>query len=143
MLMSCGIFVQFFKCEILKPGKFVSFIANCILCIEGGIKRWVRNNRKDDDGFKYLRNWLIFVVTVASWIHYVSNGRRINSISGNILTKIIILWPPNRACTCKMAFSSLVIQITILCNRTRNEHFAYLKEAAQFNLAAVTFNDGR
>jgi hypothetical protein len=46
--------------------------------------------RKDDDGFEYLRNWLIFVVTVASWIFYVSNGRKINSLSGNILTKIII-----------------------------------------------------
>jgi hypothetical protein len=53
-------------------GKFVSFIASCTLCIavgaEGGIKNWVRNNRNDDDGFEYLRNWLIFVVTVASRI---------------------------------------------------------------------------
>jgi hypothetical protein len=32
---------------------------------------------------------LIFVVTVASWILYVANGRKINSLSGNILTKII------------------------------------------------------
>jgi hypothetical protein len=60
MTMPCGIFVQFLKCEILMSGKFVSFIASCTLCIavevEGGIKRGVRNNRKDDDGFEYLRN---------------------------------------------------------------------------------------
>jgi hypothetical protein len=62
MSMSCGIFVQFFKCEILMLGKFVSFIASCALCIaieaEGVIKRQVRirNNREDDDGFEYLRN---------------------------------------------------------------------------------------
>jgi hypothetical protein len=31
--MSCGIFVQCFKCEILTLGKFVSFIASCTLCI--------------------------------------------------------------------------------------------------------------
>jgi hypothetical protein len=34
------------------------------LCIavgaEGGIKRCLRNNRKDDDGFEYLRNWFDF-----------------------------------------------------------------------------------
>jgi hypothetical protein len=28
-------------------------------------------------------------VTVASWILYVAKGRKINSLSGNILTKII------------------------------------------------------
>jgi hypothetical protein len=33
---------------------------------------------------------LIFVVTVASWILYVGNERKINSLPGNILTKIII-----------------------------------------------------
>jgi hypothetical protein len=70
MSVSCGIFVQFFKCKILMSGKFVSFIASCTLCIavetEGGIKRFVRNNRNDDDDFEYLRNWLIFVVTVVS-----------------------------------------------------------------------------
>jgi hypothetical protein len=48
------------------------------------------NNRKDDDGYEYLKNWLIFVVTIASWILYVVNGRNINSLSGNILRKIII-----------------------------------------------------
>jgi hypothetical protein len=57
---------------------FVSFIASYTLCIavgaEGGIKRWFRNNRNDDDGFEYLRNWLI------------ANGRKINSLSGNFLT---------------------------------------------------------
>jgi hypothetical protein len=31
--MSCGIFVQFFLCEISMLGKFVSFIASCTLCI--------------------------------------------------------------------------------------------------------------
>jgi hypothetical protein len=31
--MSCGIFVQFFKCEILMLDKFVSFIASCTLYI--------------------------------------------------------------------------------------------------------------
>jgi hypothetical protein len=65
MSVSCGIFVQFFKCKILMSGKFVSFFASCTLCItvgaEEGIKRWVRNNRNDDDGFEYLRNRLIFV----------------------------------------------------------------------------------
>jgi hypothetical protein len=30
--MSCEIFVQFFKCEILMLGKFVSFIASSTLC---------------------------------------------------------------------------------------------------------------
>jgi hypothetical protein len=63
-------FCTIFKCKILMSGKFVSFIASCTLCIalgaEGGIKRWVRNNRNDDDGFEYSRNWLIFVVTVSS-----------------------------------------------------------------------------
>jgi hypothetical protein len=44
-------------------------------------KRWVRNNRKDDNGFEYLSNWLTFVVTVVSWILYVGNGRKINSLS--------------------------------------------------------------
>jgi hypothetical protein len=29
-------------------------------------------------------------ITVASWIFYVANERKINSLSGNILTKIII-----------------------------------------------------
>jgi hypothetical protein len=33
MSMSCGIFVQFFKCKILMSGKFVSFIASYTLCI--------------------------------------------------------------------------------------------------------------
>jgi hypothetical protein len=70
MSVSCGIFVQFFKCKILMSDKFVFFIASCTLRIavgaEEGIKRWVRNNRNDDDAFEYLRNWLIFVVTVAS-----------------------------------------------------------------------------
>jgi hypothetical protein len=69
MSMSCGIFVQFLKCEILMPGKFVFFIASTILCIAVEAEG-VRNNRNDDDGFEYLRNWLIFVVTVA-WILYV------------------------------------------------------------------------
>jgi hypothetical protein len=70
MSVSCGIFVQFFKCKILMSGKVVSFIASCTLCIavgaEGGIKRWVRNNKNEGDRFEYLRNWLIFVMTVAS-----------------------------------------------------------------------------
>jgi hypothetical protein len=57
---------------------------------EGGIKQCVRNNKNDDDGFEYLRNWLIFVVTVASCILCVANGRKINSLSGNFLTKMII-----------------------------------------------------
>jgi hypothetical protein len=30
-----------------------------------------------------------------------------------------------------------------ICNRTRNEHFAYLKQAAKSNFVAVAFNDGR
>jgi hypothetical protein len=85
-------------------------------------------------------------VTVASWIIYVANsvasGRKINSLSGNTLTKIIIFWymtPPesvlhvlalvaprpaplltNRALTCKMTVSSLVIQITIICFKIKN-----------------------
>jgi hypothetical protein len=33
MSMWCGIFVQFFKCETLMLGKFVSFIANSTLYI--------------------------------------------------------------------------------------------------------------
>jgi hypothetical protein len=31
--ISCGIVVQFFKCEILILGKLVFFIASCTLCI--------------------------------------------------------------------------------------------------------------
>jgi hypothetical protein len=31
-----------------------------------------------------------FVMTVVSWILYVAKGRKINSLSGNILTKIIV-----------------------------------------------------
>jgi hypothetical protein len=81
MSVSCGIFVQFFKCKVLMSGKFVSFIASYTLCMavgaEGGIKRWVRNNRNDND-FEYLRIWLIFVVTVG----------KINSLTGNFLTKM-------------------------------------------------------
>jgi hypothetical protein len=30
-----------------------------------------------------------------------------------------------------------------LCNRTQNEHVAYIKQAAKFNFAAVVINDGR
>jgi hypothetical protein len=33
MSLSCGIFVQFFKCKILMSGKFVFFIASYTLCI--------------------------------------------------------------------------------------------------------------
>jgi hypothetical protein len=62
MSMSCGIFVQFFKCKILMSGKFVSFIASYILCIAVEAKGVpsgvlvITNNREDDDGFEYLRN---------------------------------------------------------------------------------------
>jgi hypothetical protein len=56
---------------------------------EGAIKRRFRNNR-DEDSFEYLRNWLTFVVKVASWILYVANGRKINYLYGNFLTKIIM-----------------------------------------------------
>jgi hypothetical protein len=74
-------------------------------------------------------------VTVASWIFYATNGRKINSLSGNILIKIIVFWfeiiidrkifayytarivlprlmplPTNRARTCKMTVSTLVIK---------------------------------
>jgi hypothetical protein len=61
MSMSCGIFVQFFKCKILMSGKFVSFIASYTLCIAVEAKGvpshvLVINNREDDDGFEYLRN---------------------------------------------------------------------------------------
>jgi hypothetical protein len=70
--MSCGIFLQFFKCEILMLGKFVSFVASCTFVYSksrisrgrGGYqtygraatRRQVRNNREGDDGFEYLRN---------------------------------------------------------------------------------------
>jgi hypothetical protein len=43
----------------------------------------------------------------------------------------------NRTHARKRAVSGLVIQITIVCNRTRNEHFAYREQAAKFNFAAV------
>jgi hypothetical protein len=56
---------------------------------EGVIKRRLRNNR-DEDSFEYLRNWLTFVVKVASWILYVASGRKINYFYGNFLTKIIM-----------------------------------------------------
>jgi hypothetical protein len=72
MSMSCGIFVQFFKCKILMSGKFVPFIASYTLCtaVEAELSA--------------------LVVTVASWILYVANERKINSPFGNFLTKIII-----------------------------------------------------
>jgi hypothetical protein len=35
--MSCGIFVQFFNCEILMLGKFVSFIASRSRTGRGGL----------------------------------------------------------------------------------------------------------
>jgi hypothetical protein len=70
MSVSCGIFVQFCKCKILMSGKFASFIASCTAVgAERGIKGWFRNNRNYDDGFEYLR---------------------INSLSGNVLTKMIL-----------------------------------------------------
>jgi hypothetical protein len=40
MSMSCGLFVQFFKCEILMLGKFVSFIA----AVLWGTKNFERSN---------------------------------------------------------------------------------------------------
>jgi hypothetical protein len=72
--------------------KFISFFASCTLCIAeaesveaeglsdllaGGHQvdnpdRRVRNNREDDDGFEHMQN-----------------GRKTNSLSDNILTKII------------------------------------------------------
>jgi hypothetical protein len=36
--ISCGIFLQFCKCELLILDKFVSFIASCTLCIAGEAK---------------------------------------------------------------------------------------------------------
>jgi hypothetical protein len=36
MSVSCGIFVQFFKCKVLMSGKFVSFIASYTLCMAVG-----------------------------------------------------------------------------------------------------------
>jgi hypothetical protein len=54
MSMSCGIFVQFLKCEILMMGKFVSFITSCTLCIaveaEGGYQATVKVAYNDDQG---------------------------------------------------------------------------------------------
>jgi hypothetical protein len=94
MSMLCGIFVQFFKCKILMSDKFVSFIASLYIVYStrgrGDTKRRLSNNREDDDGFEYLKNLLTLVVTVASWILYVANERKINSPFGNFLTKIII-----------------------------------------------------
>jgi hypothetical protein len=81
------------RLEVCVFARAVKLKSPCTLCIAVEAKgipiKGVRNDRKDDDGFEYLRNWLIFVVTVASWILYVANGRKINSLSGNILTKII------------------------------------------------------
>jgi hypothetical protein len=62
MSMSCGIFVQFLKCEILMSGKFVSFIPSCTLYSSRGrggiktIKRWVKNNRKDEELVNFFRD---------------------------------------------------------------------------------------
>jgi hypothetical protein len=66
MSMSCGIFVQFFKCKTLMSDKFVSFIASytrtlCIAVEAAGVPSdvlviLISNNREDDDGFEYLRN---------------------------------------------------------------------------------------
>jgi hypothetical protein len=86
MSMSCGIFVQFFKCEILMSDKFVSFITSCTLCIaveaQGVVKRRLTSN-SEDDGFEFLKNWLLLVVivTVASRTLYVANGIKINPYS--------------------------------------------------------------
>jgi hypothetical protein len=72
---------------VLMSSKFVSFIASCTLCIaveaEEVIKRRLRNNWEDENGFEFLRNWLNFVVTVASCMLYVANGRKINFLSDN------------------------------------------------------------
>jgi hypothetical protein len=66
--MSCGIFVQFFKYEICRLGKFVSFIAEVESVEAEGVIRltggrppyrkpsWITGVREDDDGFGYLRN---------------------------------------------------------------------------------------
>jgi hypothetical protein len=42
------------------------------------------------------------------------------------------LCPTNRACTCKMAFSSLVIQIIIFYNRQTNVTFLHRYQVAMF-----------
>jgi hypothetical protein len=111
----CQCHVEFlYKCEILMLGKCVSFIASCTLCIaevesveaEGVIRltggrpqgrqpSWttgdelgiIRGRRR----FSIFEELIDFCgVTVASCIFYVANGRKINSQSGHILTKIII-----------------------------------------------------
>jgi hypothetical protein len=73
--MTCGIFVQFSKCKILIFGKFITFIASCTLC---------RYNRRIC--LNIFEEFIDFYgVTVASWILDVANGRKVNSLSGNIL----------------------------------------------------------
>jgi hypothetical protein len=106
MSMSCGIFVQFLKCEILMSGKFVSFIPSCTLSSSRGrggiktIKRWVKNNRKDDNGFEHLRNWLTFFVTAALdlklLLYYPSATRRHGNFAG-VHTLLRILLSSNSA----------------------------------------------
>jgi hypothetical protein len=53
--MSCGIFVQFLKCEILMSDKFVSLA-------EGGGSSDGLGITERTTVFEYLRNWLTFVL---------------------------------------------------------------------------------
>jgi hypothetical protein len=91
MSMSCGIFVHFFKCEIVKYWCRANLDPlSQALCIadRGGYqatRRRLRNKCEDDYGLGYLRNWLILVVAVASWILYVVNERKINSLKCCVL----------------------------------------------------------
>jgi hypothetical protein len=97
--MSCGIFVQFFKCEVLMLGKFVSFTASCTLCtaeVESvEAKRAIRltGGRPPVRQASWTTGDALGItertMRVLSWIFYLANGRKISSLSGNILRKIL------------------------------------------------------
>jgi hypothetical protein len=78
-------------------GKFVSFIASCTLCIavgaEGGFKRWVRNNRNDDDGFAYLFEELVDFCRDSRFLNPLCCQWKKNKfLSDNFLTKIVLFY---------------------------------------------------
>jgi hypothetical protein len=68
-----------------------------------------------------------------------TNDRKFNSINyPTVVTTTVVL------CTVPFTAGDEFSKLSIfLCNRSRNERFAYLKQAAKSKFAAVAFNDGR
>jgi hypothetical protein len=84
--------------------------------------RPVRNNREDDDGFDFSG------VRVASRIFYVSNERKINSLSGNILTVLFLAF--------KHAMFSMKITLTIFFKQVQSTEYKSV-EHVDFCIVAI------